>query len=146
MLPGIGTYLTPAGPKLRVQGVSAVSMSLRADSPLRDKAKELMLFLYDRDYYKEFWPKSQWGPTTEAHYDNSAFEQSWLKVRVELAKNGKPIGWPDLNNEAYAEFQTAFVVPRMLQRVISDGAKPEDSFAAAAEEVDAIYKKYESRA
>ena len=146
MLPGIGTYLTPAGPKMRVQGVSAVSMSVRADSPFRDKAKDLILFLYDREYYREFWPKSQWGPTTEAHYDNPAFEQSWLKVRVELAKNGKPIGWPDLNNEPYAEVQTSFVVPRMLQRVISDGAKPEDSFAAAAAEVEAIYKKYESRA
>ena len=90
MLPGIGTYLIPEGPKMRVQGVSAVSMSVRADSPLRDKAKELLLFMYDREYYKEFWPKSQYGPTTEVHYDNEAFSQSWLKVRVDLAKNGKP--------------------------------------------------------
>jgi len=146
MLPGIGTYLTPAGPKMRVQGVSAVSMSVRPDSPLLDKAKELLLFLYDREYYKDLWPKAQWGPTTEVHYDNPAFEQSWLKVRVELAKTGKPNGWPDFQNEALAEVQTSYVIPRMLQRVVSDGAKPDDSFATAAEEIDAIYKKYESRA
>lgn len=143
MLPGIGTYLIPEGPKMRVQGVSAVSMTLRADSPFREKAKELLLFLYDRDYYKDFWPKSQWGPTTEAHYDNEAFSQPWLKVRVDLAKNGKPISWPDLQNQPLAEVQTAFVIPRMLQRVISDGKKPEEAFAAAAEEIDAIYRKYE---
>jgi multiple sugar transport system substrate-binding protein len=143
MLPGIGTYLIPEGPKMRVQGVSAVSMSVRADSPLRDKAKELMLFLYDQQYYKDYWPKSQWGPTTEVHYDNEAFSQSWLKVRVDLAKNGKPIGWPDMQGQALAEVQTSFVVPRMLQRVISDGQKPEEAFAVAAEEVNTIYKKYE---
>ena len=143
MLPGIGTYLIPEGPKMRVQGVSSVSMSVRADSPLRDKAKELLLFLYDKEYYKDFWPKSQYGPTTEAHYDNEAFSQSWLKVRVELAKNGKRIGWPDLQNEAYAEMQTSFVIPRMLQSVISDGKKPEEAFTVAAEEINTIYKKYE---
>ncbi len=143
MLPGIGTYLIPEGPKMRIQGVSAVSMSVRADSPLRDKAKELMLFLYDQQYYKDYWPKSQWGPTTEVHYDNEAFSQSWLKVRVDLAKNGKPISWPDMQGQALAEVQTSFVIPRMLQSVISDGKKPEEAFTVAAGEIDSIYKKYE---
>jgi multiple sugar transport system substrate-binding protein len=143
MLPGIGTYITPAGPKMMIQGVSAVSMSVRADSPLRDKAKDLLLFLYDKQYYKDYWPKSQWGPTTEAHYDNEAFSQSWLKVRVDLAKNGKPIHWPDVSNQAMAEVLTAFVVPRMLQSVVSDGKKPDEAFQVAAEEIDKIYKKYE---
>ena len=143
MLPGIGTYLIPEGPKMRVQGVSTVSMTVRADSPLRDKAKELLIFMYDRDYYKEFWPKSQYGPTTEAHYDNEAFSQSWLKVRVDLAKNGKPINWPDIQTQALAEVQTSFVIPRMIQSVITDGKKPEEAFAVAAEEIDTIYKKYE---
>ena len=144
MLPGVGTYLIPAGPKLPVQGVSSVAMSVKADSPFRDKAKELMLFLYDKDYYKDYWPKSQWGPTTEVHYDNEAFSQSWLKVRVDLAKNGKPINWPDVSNQAMAEIQTAFVIPRMLQSVVSDNKKPEEAFQAAAEEIDKIYKKYEN--
>ncbi|MGE3269643.1 MAG: ABC transporter substrate-binding protein [Chloroflexota bacterium] len=143
MLPGVGTYITPAGPKMLVQGVSAVSMSVRADSPVRDKAKELLLNLYDKDYYKDYWPKSQWGPTTEAHYDNEAFKQSWLKVRVDLAKNGKPAAWPDVNNQAMAEIQTAFVIPRMLQAVLSDNKKPEEAFQTAAEEIDKVYKKYE---
>jgi multiple sugar transport system substrate-binding protein len=143
MLPGIGTYLIPEGPKMRVQGVSTVGMSIRADSPFRDKAKELLLFLYDREYYKDFFPKSQYGPTTEAHYDNEAFSQSWLKVRVDLAKNGKPISWPDIQTQALAEVQTAFVIPRMLQSVITDGKKPEEAFTVAAEEINTIYKKYE---
>jgi multiple sugar transport system substrate-binding protein len=142
MLPGIGTYLTPTGPKHLIQGVSSVSMTIKADSPFRDKAMDLMLFLYDRDYYKDYWPKSQWGPTTEAHYDNEAFNQSWLKVRVDLAKNGQPSAWPDVSNQAWAEIGTAFVIPRMLQSVVSDGKKPAEAFQAAAEEIDKIYKKY----
>ena len=144
MLPGVGTYLIPAGPKMRVQGVSSVAMSVRADSPFREKAKELMLFLYDKEYYKDYWPKSQWGPTTEVHYDNEAFSQPWLKVRVDLAKNGKPINWPDISNQALAEVQTAFVIPRMLQSVVSDNKKPEEAFQVAAEEIDKVYKKYEN--
>src|SRR5262249_48338 len=77
MLPGVGTYLIPAGPKMRIQGVSAVSMTVKADSAYRDKAKELIYFLNDKDYYKDYWPKSQWGPTLENQYDNPAFQQSW---------------------------------------------------------------------
>jgi multiple sugar transport system substrate-binding protein len=142
MLPGIGTYITPAGPKHLIQGVGSVGMTIKADSPFREKAMDLMLFLYDRDYYKDYWPKSQWGPTTEAHYDNEAFSQSWLKVRVDLAKNGKPAAWPDVNNQAWAEVSTAFVIPRMLQSVVSDGKKPAEAFQVAAEEIDKIYKKY----
>ena len=143
MLPGVGTYLKPAGPKLHVQPVGAVAMSVKADSPFKEKANDLIYFLYDKEYFKEYWPKSQWGPTTEVHYDNPAFSQSWLKVRVELAKDGKPAAWPDVQNQAWAEMNTAFVIPRMLQAVISDNKKPEEAFQTAAEEIDKIYKKYE---
>ncbi|MCC6180091.1 MAG: extracellular solute-binding protein [Chloroflexi bacterium] len=143
MLPGVGTYLTPEGPKLRIQGVSAVSMSVLPTSPLADKAKDLLLNLYDPEYYKGFFPLSQWGPTTEVQYDNPAFSQDWLKVRVDLAKNGHPIAWPDVYNQAFAEIQTAYVIPRMLQTVISDKTKPEEAFQKAAEEIDKIYQKYE---
>ena len=62
-----------------------------------------MYFLNDKEYYKDYWPKSQWGPTLENQYDNPAFEQTWLKVRVDLAKNGKPAAWPDTQNQAWAE-------------------------------------------
>jgi len=143
MLPGVGTYLIPAGPKMRIQGVGAVALTVKSDSAYRDKANDLIYFLYDKEYFKDYWPKSQWGPTTEAHYDNPAFEQSWLKVRVDLAKNGKPSAYPDLQNQAWAEMQNAFVIPRMLASVVSDGKKPEEAFQTAADEIDKIYKKYE---
>jgi hypothetical protein len=63
---------------------------------------------------------------------------------VDLAKNGKPAGWPDIQNQAWAEMNTAFVIPRMLQSVVSDNKKPEEAFQVAAEEIDKIYKKYEN--
>ena len=143
MLPGIGTYVMPSGPKHLVQPVGGVAMTVRADSPVRDKASDLIYFLYDREYYKEFFPKAQYGPTTEVHYDNPAFEQPWLKARVELAKTGKPNAWPDVNNEAYAESQTAYVVPRMLQHIVSDKWSPDRAFDEAAEEYQKIYQKYD---
>jgi multiple sugar transport system substrate-binding protein len=142
----VGTYVYPVGPKAHVQGGDGVGMSVRADSKLLDKINDLIYFLYDRDYYKDFYSLGQWGPTTEAHYDNVAFSQSWLKVRVELAKTGKPAGWPDVNNEPFNEAQTQFIIPRMMQRVISDKMPPDKSFEVAAEEYATLYKKYESRA
>lgn len=143
MLEKTGTYLMPAGPKHQVQHVGGVGMTVNRESKVRDKASELIYFLYDREYYRELFNRAQYGPTTEAHYDYPAFDQHWLKARVELAKNGKPNAWPDLNNEAYSETSTAFVVPRMLQRVISDKAPPDQAFDEAADEIQKIYQKYE---
>ena len=47
---------------MRVQGVSAVSMTVRADSAPRQG--EGVCSSCTTAYYKEFWPKSQYGPTT----------------------------------------------------------------------------------
>jgi len=143
LLEKTGTYLLPGGPKLHVQPVGGVAMSVNSGSKFRDKASDLIYFLNDREYAREFFNRAQYGPTTEAQYDFPAFDQHWLKVRVELAKAGKPSAWPDVNNEAFAESNTAFVVPRLLQRIISDKLTPEQAFDEAAEAYQKIYQKYE---
>jgi multiple sugar transport system substrate-binding protein len=137
-----GTYILPAGPKHLVQWVGSVAMSVKSDSPFRDKANDLIAYLYDPDYYREFFNRAQYGPTTEAQYGFPAFEQRWLKVRVDLAQTGKPTAWPDLYNEAFAETQTAFHVPRMLQRIVSDRWSVEQAFDEAAEAYQKVYQKY----
>ena len=63
-------------------------------------------------------------------------------MRVDLAKNGVAAGRTS-RTEASPSSQTSFVIPRMLQSVISDGKKPEEAFTVAAEEINTIYKKYE---
>jgi multiple sugar transport system substrate-binding protein len=142
LLQNTGTYLYPRGPKLHVSHIGGVAMTVRADSKLRDKASELIYFLYDLDYMREFFRRAQYGPATEAQFEFPAFTEQF-PVRVELARNGQPAAWPDVDNEAYAEMLTSFVVPRMLQRVVSDRAKPEQAFEEAAEAVQQIYQKYE---
>jgi multiple sugar transport system substrate-binding protein len=142
LLEKTGTYLLPAGPKHLVQSVGSVAMSVRSDSRFRDRASDLIYFLYDREYYREFFNRAQYGPTTEAHYAYPAFDQHWLKSRVDLAKSGKPSGWPDVYNEAYAETQTAFHVPRMLQRIVVDRWTPERAFEEAADAYQKVYQKY----
>ncbi|MFN8524968.1 MAG: extracellular solute-binding protein [Chloroflexota bacterium] len=143
MLEKTGTYVMPSGPKHFIQPVGAVGMNVLRESKALDKAQDLIYFLYEREYYREFFNRAQYGPTTEAHYDFPAFKQHWLSVRVDLAKTGKPNAWPDVNNEAYAESNTAFVVPRMLQRIISDKVKPDQAFDEAAEAYQKIYAKYD---
>ena len=142
LLEKTGTYVLPAGPKHLVQSVGSVAMSVRSDSPFRAKANDLIAFLYDTEYYREFFNRSQYGPTTEAQYNFPAFEQRWLKVRVDLAVSGKPNAWPDVYNEAFAETQTAFHVPRMLQRIVSDHWSPDQAFDEAAEAYQRVYQKY----
>ncbi len=143
LLPKVGTYVFPAGPKHHVQTAGGVSMTVKADSPFREKALDLIYFLYDREYYREFFNRAQYGPTTEAHYEYPAFQQHWLKARVELAKSGQRTAWPDVYNEAYAESQTSYIVPRMLQRIVGDKMPAEQSFQLAAEDYQKIYQKYD---
>jgi multiple sugar transport system substrate-binding protein len=137
---GTGEYLLPAGPKLAVRPITAVAMTLRADTKLADKATDLLGFLYQPEYRREFAQLTQWGPATQVEYDYPGFRDQY-PIRSELAKAGKSDGWPDVNNTAYSEMKNQFLIPRMLQRVISDKLTPEQAFQETAEAIQMVYAK-----
>jgi hypothetical protein len=48
-----------------------------------------------------------------------------------------------VNNAAFAEYQTNFLTPRMIQRIVVDGLSIDDSVAETQAACQAIYDKYE---
>lgn len=139
LLEKTGIHLLPAGPEMRAQPVGGVSMVVRSDTERFDEASDLIHSLYDLDYRREFFERAQWGPAREAEFEFSAFDD-FMPVRVDVAKVGTPLDWPDVSNQAFAEVKSTFVVPRMIQRVVSDGMSPEQSFEEAVEAVREIYE------
>ena len=115
-------------------------MTVRADTRVADKAKDLLTFLYQPEYRREFARLTQWGPATQVEYDYPGFRDQY-PIRSELAKAGKPDAWPDVNNTAYNEMRNQFVIPRMLQRVISDKITPAQSFQETADALQKLYAK-----
>ena len=61
---------------------------------------------------------------------------------LDLALNGTPPGFPDVANAALAEYETNFLTPKMVQKVVVD----KKSIDAAAQETQAacqaIYDKH----
>ncbi|MEZ4505882.1 MAG: hypothetical protein R2848_08480 [Thermomicrobiales bacterium] len=45
-------------------------------------------------------------------------------------------------NTAYADFSSNFIIPKMVQRVVVDGASIDDAIAEAQEQGQLIYDKY----
>lgn len=141
LLEKTGIHLLPAGPVTSVQPVGTVALAVRKDSPLVAEASDLIHFLFDLDYRREFFQYAQWGPATVPENDFPIFEE-FMPVRVEVADAGTPRDFPEVTNSAFNEVKTTFVVPRMIQRVVSDGMSREDSFNEAVQAVQDIYESH----
>ena len=61
---------------------------------------------------------------------------------LDLVKTGTAPGAPDVNNAAYADFNSNFLVPKMIQRVVIDGKTTEEAIDEAQKQGEAIYAKY----
>ena len=60
-----------------------------------------------------------------------------------MAPQWHPAGFPDVDNAAFAEYQTNFLTPRMIQRIVVDGLSIDDAIAETQEACQAIYDKYQ---
>ena len=59
-----------------------------------------------------------------------------------LAKNGTAPAWPDVNNAAFADLSSNFLIPKLAQRVVVDGWDFDRAIAEAQTQGQAIYDKY----
>ena len=71
------------------------------------------------------------------------FKESVLHAGLlDLALNGTPANYPDTDNLALAEFNTNFIIPKMVQQVVVDKKPVEDAIKATQAACQAIYDKY----
>ena len=85
-----------------------------------------------------------YGPVLQAQEKLQAFDgtNTILVGLLGLAKNGTAPAYPDVNNAAFADFGSNFLIPKLAQRVVVDGWDFDKAIAEAQTQGQAIYDKY----
>ena len=60
---------------------------------------------------------------------------------LDLAQNGTPGAFPDLNNAAFAEYQNNFLTPKMIQRIVVDKISIDQAIKETQTACQLIYDK-----
>lgn len=135
----------PAGPEMRLIPVSTVVRSIPSTtSPEKQElARDLFAFLAEDEFMAEYMSVAIYGPAMQSQTSFPIFEESPVHIGfLDGALNGTPDGFPDVNNPAYAEYQTNFLTPRMIQRVVVDGLSIDEAVLETQAACQAIYDKY----
>ncbi|MEJ7838029.1 MAG: hypothetical protein WKF81_04390, partial [Thermomicrobiales bacterium] len=84
-----------------------------------------------------------YGPVLKSQDTMEAFESTAVLSGLrDLVLSGTAPGFPDVSNTAYADFNSNFSVPKMIQRIVVDGVTIDDAMAEAQTQGEAIYAKY----
>lgn len=134
----------PAGPAARLSPFNAQLRVVSATSDQQDLAADLFMYLADDAFMSEYFNNAIYGPVLQSQIDFPIFTESPVHAGLlDLALNGTPAGFPDVNNAAFAEYQTNFLTPKMIQRIVVDGVSIDDAIAETQAACQTIYDKYE---
>ncbi|MCS6849497.1 MAG: extracellular solute-binding protein, partial [Anaerolineae bacterium] len=118
----------PAGPKLQLQPYGPNVRAIPVTSRYKDLAKDLLVYLADDEFMKEYYANAIYGPVLNSQVDFPVFKESPIHIGLlDVAKNGTPPAFPDVDNPAYAEFNANFLIPKMIQRVVVDNVSIDDA-------------------
>ena len=133
----------PAGPAMRLSPQNGNFRAIPASGENKDLAKDLFEYLADDEFMANYYYSAIYGPALQNHVDSPIFTESPVhEGLLDLALNGTPSSFPDVNNTAFAEYQTNFLTPRMIQRVVVDGLSVDEAVMETQEACQAIYDKY----
>ncbi len=133
----------PAGPAMRISPVDANVRVIPTTSKNKELARDLFKYLAEPEFMMEYYYNAIYGPAAEAYQDAPIFSESPVhQGLLDLANNGTFGAFPDTDNPAFAEYQTNFLSPRMVQRVVVDGVSIDDAIAETQAACQAIYDKY----
>jgi len=133
----------PAGPIGLVSPTSPNVRAISASSENQDAAMALIDTLSDPGFMEEYFNVAIYGPVLKNQLPFKIFEGPVHAGLADLVENGTAPAEPDTFNAAYAEFNTNFLVPKMIQRVVVDGYDLDRAMDEAQEQGQAIYDKYE---
>ncbi|MEM7024164.1 MAG: extracellular solute-binding protein [Pseudomonadota bacterium] len=134
----------PAGPEGFVSPIQPNLRAIPATSQNPEAARALLEHLSQPEFMNAYYEVAIYGPVLQGQADLPAFDgrsaiQSGL---LDLVRNGTPPGYPDVYNVAYADADSNFVIPKMVQRVVVDGYDLDAAMDEAQEQTQAIYDKY----
>lgn len=133
----------PAGP---TGIVSPLGPNYRAipkkDGSNVDSAKALIEHLANPTFMEAYYNVAIYGPVLQEQKAFAIFSTPVHGGLASLAENGTAPGYPDLYNTAYADLNSNFVIPRMIQRVVIDNYDLDKAMDEAQASAQAIYDKY----
>ena len=134
----------PGGPKGVISPIDVQMRAITKGSPLQDEARALLEHLSSPEFMNAYFNVAIYGPVLQAQEKLQAFDgtNTILVGLLGLAKNGTAPAWPDVNNAAFADFGSNFIIPKLAQRVVVDGWDFDKAIAEAQAQGQAIYDKY----
>lgn len=134
----------PAGPVMQVSPIDVQLRAISKGSPLQDEAKALLEHLSSPEFMNAYFNVAIYGPVLTNQEKLQAFDgsNSILVGLLGLAKNGTAPAYPDVNNAAFADLGSNFLIPKLAQRVVVDGWDFDKAIAEAQTQGQAIYDKY----
>ena len=134
----------PGGPKGIVSPIDVQMRAITKTSAMQDEAKALLEHLSSPEFMNAYFNVAIYGPVLTNQEKLQAFDgtNSILVGLLGLAKNGTAPAFPDVNNAAFADFNSNFLIPKLAQRVVVDGWDFDKAIAEAQTQGQAIYDKY----
>jgi multiple sugar transport system substrate-binding protein len=133
----------PAGPKMQVAPQGPNLRVIPTTSRFKEQAKDLLAYLADDEFMKGYYAAAIYGPVLNSETSFQAFKDDPVHVGLlDLAINGTPPAFPDVNNAAFAEYQTNFLTPKMIQRMVVDNLSIDDAIKETQAACQAIYDKH----
>lgn len=133
----------PAGPAMRLSPFNTQLRVISASSDKQELAADLFAYLADDEFMADYYNNAIYGPVFNSQLDFSIFTESPVHAGLlDLALNGTPNAFPDTANAAFAEYQTNFLTPKMVQRIVVDGLSIDESIAETQTACQEIYDKY----
>jgi len=134
----------PGGPKGVVSPIDVQLRAISKGSPLQDEAKALLEHLSNPEFMNAYFNVAIYGPVLKDQEKLPAFDgtNTILVGLLGLAKNGTAPAYPDVNNAAFADLSSNFLIPKLAQRVVVDGWDFDQAIAEAQTQGQAIYDKY----
>ena len=134
----------PSGPVMRLAPQGPNFRAIPTTTQSEVLAKDLLAYLADDDYMREYFFNAIYGPVMQSQVEFPIFTESPLhQGLLDLALNGTAPGYPDVNNAAFAEYQTNFLTPKMIQRIVVDNISIDEAIAETQAACQVIYDKYE---
>jgi len=132
----------PAGPKMRVSPANVVVRSISAKSKYKAEAADLLTYLADDAFVASYFNAAIYGPVLKSEVDAPIFKSSQAHAGLlDLATNGTPGAFPDVNNASFAEYQTNFLTPKMVQRIVVDKISIDQAIKETQTACQLIYDK-----
>jgi len=134
----------PGGPKGIISPIDVQVRAITKASPVQDEAKALLEHLSSPEFMNAYFNVAIYGPVLTNQEKLQAFDgtNTILVGLLGLAKNGTAPAYPDVNNAAFADFGSNFLIPKLAQRVVVDGWDFDKAIAEAQTQGQAIYDKY----